>query len=365
MRSGRFLRRGVVFAAFFLVIVILAPLLFIGTQCVGGGATPPAREIPAAVAGIAGYARSGASTYLTLPEWYIVYSTEEYAAVIDGGAPSRFPYFGAIRQFWSTYRSMCAVTRNRFPFDAGVHLMLGVIGASFSAENAVKGGYEKTLGRVTEWIAGHDTAEDVFAARTAREYGRFMHTVPWYEFPFGARLDTLWNETPMWGPHPIRKWERRLVLSAEYGVKAVYGAVIRKATQGVYGAEDLEIHAWLEQAPARALADARVKKVKDLGGGAWIVRLPRYEAFTELVPALVRQGVRFRDIAGNDELFLTVRERRELAYDLGAGRVVLSEPILTEPGVQRLGVVAPVAALHVILPGLLARGATIEHLYDY
>ncbi len=365
MRSGRFLRRGAALGGLFALVVMLAPLLFIGTQCVGRGAPPPAREIPAAVAGVAGYARPGASTYLTLPEWYIVYSTEEYAAAIDRGAPSRFPYFGAIRQFWDSYRSVCVVTRNRFPFDAGVHLMLGVIGVSFSAENLVKGVYEKTVGRVTEWVAGHDTPEDNFAARTAREYGRFMHTVPWYEFPFGERLDTLWNETPMWGPRMIRKWERRLALSAEYGVKAVYGALIRKATQGVYGAEDLEIHAWLDQAPPRVFADARVKKVKDLGGGAYIVRLPRYEAFTELVPALARQGVRFREIAGNDEIFLTVLVPRVFAYDLGAGRVVLTEPILTEPGMLRVGVAAPVAALHVILPGLAARGAAVEHIYDY
>ena len=74
-----------------------------------------------------------------------------------------------------------------YPFSTGNHLMLGIIGSSFSIEYALKGLYENTVGRATEWIAGHDTPEDAFARRTAAEYGTFMHTVPWYEFPFASR----------------------------------------------------------------------------------------------------------------------------------------------------------------------------------
>jgi len=365
VRAGRVFRRTAALGGLLGLLLILAPLLFIGSQCVGTGGPARAREIPAAAAGVEGYARPGASTFLTLPEWYIVYSTEEYAAAIEGGAPSQFPYVGAIRQFWRYYRRVCAVTRNQYPFDTGVHLMLGVIGMSFSAENAVKGVYEKTLGRVTEWIAGHDTPEDAFAARTAREYGRFMHTVPWYEFPFAAHLEALWKDTPLWGPHMIRKWERRIVLSAEYGVKALYGGLIRLASRGVYDAEDLQVSALAENVPERAFADARIKKVKEAGPRAYVLWLPRYEAFTETVPALTRQGVRFREIAGNDEIFLTVRARRDWAFGLGPGRVVLAEPILTDRGAQRVGIVTPVAALHTVLLGLERSGAALEHLYDY
>lgn len=365
MHPGRVIRRAATLAGLLALLLILFPLLFIVTQCVGGGGGAREREIPAVAVGVPGYVRPGAATYLTLPEWYIVYSTEEYAAAIERGAPSRFPYWGAIGQFWRHYRSVCVVTRERYPFDGGVHLMLGVIGMSFSVENALKGGYEKTVGRASEWLGGHDTPEDVFAARTAREYGRFMHTVPWYEFPFAARLEALWKETPGWGPHMVRKWERRWALSAEYGLKAVYGALIRRATRGVYGAEDLEIHVWAEHVPDRVFADGRVKKVKTVDRGTYVLGLPRYEAFTEIVPALARQGVRFRDIAGNDEIFLTARTRRGLDASLAAGRVVLAEPILTDPGSQRIGVAAPVAALPAILAGLERSGATLEHLYDY
>src|SRR4030095_12664040 len=98
-----------------------------------------------------------------------------------------------------------------YPFNAGNHLMLGVIGMSFSAENVVKGLYENTIGVLTENIGFYHTDEDVFARKTAQEYAEFIHATPWYEFPFATKLKRLWTQTPLWGPDLVRKWERRLV----------------------------------------------------------------------------------------------------------------------------------------------------------
>jgi len=229
----------------------------------------------------------------------------------------------------------------------------------------VKGAYEKTLGRVAEWIAGHDTPEDAFAARTAREYARFLHTRPWYEFPFAARLEALWKETPPWGPRPVRKWERRVVLSAEYGVKALYAGLARVVAGYLHRADNAGIDVLAENVPDQVLADARIKQVKAVGPRVYILRLPRHEAFTAIVPALARQGVRLRDIAGNEEIFLTVRAPRAWAFGLGPGRLVLAEPLLTDRRVQRVGIAAPVTALHTVLTRLERSGATLEQLYDY
>ncbi|HEY7038429.1 MAG TPA: hypothetical protein VID28_06240 [Methylomirabilota bacterium] len=344
--------------------LILFPLLFIGSQCTGSGGPSRVREPSAAAADVDGYARPGVATFLALPAWYVVYSAEEYAAAIAHGPPSRFPHFRAIRQFWRSYRSVCVTTRNQYPFSVRTHLGLGATGMSFSAEHAVKGAYEQTLGRLTEWLAGHDTPEDAFAARTAREYGRFLRTRPWYEFQFVARLEALWKDTALWGPHPIRKWERRVVLSAEYGVRALYGGLAQVAAKYGRDSGDTGIHVLAENVSDQVLADARIRKVKGVGPRAYILKLPRRQAFTEVVPALARQGVRFRDIAGNEEIFLTVRAPRAWAFGLGPGRLVLTEPILTDRSLQRAGIAAPVAALHTVLFGLERSGATLEHLYD-
>jgi len=74
--------------------------------------------------------------------------------------------------------------------------------------------------------------------------------------------------------------------------------------------------------------------------------------------------VRFHDLAGNDEILLTAIAPRELDLQPPGG-MVLSEEILTNPATKRIGVRAPVRTLHVILTDLPARGASVEHLYDY
>jgi hypothetical protein len=360
-RRRRRRRRLLKIALALLAIVVLAPALFIATRCTGSR-TPTAAANPAPVPMPT---RDESQSFLTLPEWSIVYSAEEYAQHVTRAAPSAFPYFSSALQFWSYADATCQVTRREYPFNFGYQVMIGVIGTSFSIELALKGLYENTIGRITEWISSSGTEEDRFAARIAAEYGAFMHTVPWYAFPFAKKLGALWRETPMWGPHPIRKWERRVALSAEYGVKAIYGWVIGKATAGAYEPEALEIHAWIDHAPETIFKDARVHLVNTVGPESYIVRLPRYEAFTEVALALAAQNVRFVNIAGNDEILVTAIASRELTEPLGGGTIIARVPILSQPPAHRLALRVPVTYLSELLAWLPAHGVTLEHIYDY
>jgi len=356
-----------VLAGVLVLLAIAVPARFIGSHCFSVRSQPVERsaDLRRVAADVKGYFRNESGTYLTLPEWYIVYSADEYASFVKSRAPSRFPYFSAADQYWRYYEQACRATKRVYPFDLGNHLMLGVIGMSFWAENVAKGLYENTIGVLTENIGFYHTDEDLFARKTAQEYAEFIHATPWYEFPFATKLKRLWTQTPLWGPEPVRKWERRLVLSVEYTVKALYGWVIGLGTRSVYQPEDLVIHAWLDDAPERIFADTRIRKVKTLGLRSYIVALPRYAALTPVVTALVKQGVRFHDLAGNNEILLTAIAPRELDLHAMSGGIVLSEEVLTNPATKRIGVRVPVRTLHVILTHLPTRGANVEHLYDY
>ncbi len=346
-----------------LAALVMGPATFVATQCYGSGEPPPSPVGP--LSAYAGAAREESFTFLTLPEWLIVYSTEEHARFIERDAPSRFPYVGSIVQYWRAYDAMCEITRPQYPFQTGAHVMLGVIGASFTAENVVKSVYENTIGRLTEWLSSRDTPEDKWAARTAREYGAFLHTVPWYRFPFAARLAAMWRETPLSGPHLIRKWERRFALTAEYGGKAIYGWLLGAASASTYGAEDLVIYAHVEGASESVFTEPGIENVRQVGPDGYVIRLPRYEAFTRAALALDAKGVRFVSVAGNDELLLTAIAARDMALPSGPAQTVATLPILTEPARARLAVRTPFSALHDTLATLRARGAIIEHLYDY
>jgi hypothetical protein len=366
-RPGR-IRRVVRTAGFlfigWIVLVCAWSAGFVGIKCYSS--TPATR--PPAIAppeGVAHYTRAEAFTYLTLPEWFIVYSTDEYAAFISRTGPSRFPYLGSIRQYWGFYSSACGETRRTHPFETGYHVMLGVIGASFTIENSIRFVYERTVGAATEWISSTDTAEDALARRTAREYGTFMHRTPWYEFPFASRLAALWRDVPWTGPHLLRKVERRFALTAEYAIKAAYGFVIRKASGAAYSGEDLRIYARVADTPLPALSDPRVKVVQTLEPRRYIVTLPRYEDFTATALALTAKGVRFTDIAGNDVLLATALARRGIPTSFSGAELVAAMPILTDPTMQRLALRVRVASVNDLAEQLARNGASLEHLYDY
>lgn len=356
--------------------LLLIPLVGVAVECKPfGGATPAQTagaagssvEIKKVTADLPGYARPEDQTYLTLPEWYIVYSADEYAAFIAHNPPSHFPYFQAVQQYWQSYYDVCAVTREQYPFNSGYHLTLVVIGASFTVENILKGLYENTVGRLTEALSsGELTEEDAYARQAAKAYGDFIHTIPWYEFPLGEKLNGLWRETSSWGANPVRKWERKFALSLEYGGKALYGRLIGQGTQAAYAPEDLEIQAWAEGLSTEVLQqEPQLRVVKIISPDAAIVALPRYEVFTQIVPRLARQGVRFVELAGNDEILITALAPQEWAYNLPDGALLFTMPVLTQPNLKRVAVKAPVTSLSAVLVGLEANGVKLEHIYDY
>jgi len=314
-----------------------------------------------------GYKRDEGQTYLTLPEWYLVYSPAEYAQYMKDKPPSGFPYFGAIGQFWGYYSDVNDVRKDRYPFNAGYQTMVVVIGTSFTAENTIKGLYENTIGRVTEWTRGDAmTDEDKFAAKVAQDYVNFIRVEPWYEYSFAHQLKNLWGETDFFGSNMIRKLERKLFLSAEYSVKAVYATLITVATKAAYGDADNEILALAKDVPHDALKDEpKVKVVKEFEESFVLLSLPRYEEFRDVLLRLVRKGVRFTEIAGNEEILVTCIVPANWSYDLPSGKALFERPILTDPNQKRIAIGAPLKSLHDILIRLMERNISVEHIYDY
>jgi hypothetical protein len=370
LRPRRRRRGGPRYIAAVLVITLVAPATVTIVRCALATRAPQAadEEDPADVrqakAGVHGYARPEAATFFTLPEWLILYDAEEYAAHVTRARPSAFPYFRSIPRYWRYDQGLCDTACGRYPFDSGDHLMLAIIGTSASVENLLKGLYESSIGRVTEWLATTDTAEDRHAAAVAADYARFMHAVPWYDYPFGRAFGRVWSETGLWGPHPLRKWERKFALSLEYGIKAVYGSIIRFGSKSVYGDEDEWIAARVESLPADAFADPRIRHITTLADGSSLVSIKRYEPFTAVVSALAGRGARFRDVAGNHRMVMTAIGLDAPVFAVPDARVLFAIDQLTSDR-KRFVIEARLDAIGTVLGGLTRAGLTLEHLYDY
>ncbi len=313
------------------------------------------------------YLRAEDQTYLTLPEWYIVYSADEYAAFISKNSPTDFPHFKAVGQYWQSYYDVCDITRGRYPRNGNEQFVLGFIGVSFTAENMIKGVYETIVGRAAEWIgSGVPTEEEIYAAQVANEYGDFLHMTPWYLFPFKEKLRGLWKETSLWGPDPIRKWDRKLALSVEYGMKTLYGGLTRSASAATYGGPDESKIYAVAEGVTDDMAGPDLEIIQPIDKQRQVVYLTRFETFSQIVPPLMKDGLKFVEIAGNDELLVTLIGPQNDAYDFEHGEILFMLPILTQPGTARVGVRVRVPELHLFLEELQgAENIQFEHIYDY
>jgi len=326
-----------------------------------------------AVADIPDYYRPESKTYLTLPEWYIVYSTDEYADFIAENSSSDFPYFRAVGQFWDSYAAVCGEIRGRYPFNGDSQFTLTFIGLSFTAENMLKGAYEGTVGRVTDWISSDTpTEEEAYAAQVAQEYGQFMHEIPWYFFPFKEKLQGLWNDTSMWGPDPIRKWERKLALTVEYGGKFLYGSFTNLGAQATYGGADVEKIYAVTRGVTEDMQSKDLEIPKEIDDQRQLLRITRFEYFSDTVPGLLERGVQFDEIAGNHEILFTLLGPQDADYNFEYGDYLFDLPILTHPstgsgqGQTRAAIKVRVGDMGLFFEELKTReNLRFEHMYDY
>jgi hypothetical protein len=231
----------------------------------------------------------------------------------------------------------------------------------------LKGAYEGTIGRLTDWISSDTpTAEEAYAAQVAQEYGQFMHEIPWYFFPFKEKLQGLWNETELWGPDPIRKWERKLALTVEYGGKILYAGFTNLGAQATYGGADVEKIYAVTRGVTDDMQSQDLEIAKDINDGRELIRITRFEYFSDTVPGLLERGVTFEEIAGNKGILFTLLGSEGADYNFEHGEYLFKLPILTQPGQTRAAVKVRVEEMSQFFEELKGReDIQFEHMYDY
>ena len=345
-----------------LILAALIPVVFTETVCnapVNAQAEPFKSVLDPADR------REEVDTYLTYPEWSIVHAYEDFAAVTRQGSESDFGYFGSIGSYWSKLCRIRRIASARGPVPFETKTMLYIIGISFALEMGIKGFYEETVGRVTAWLRGPQrTPEDEFALKVADEYALFLRQTPWYRFPFGEKQKDFWVETPLLGGSLIRKIERRGSLSLEYAVKAVYA----KALGALAGLDPapLKIRSVVSGLDKTDMdADGRITVIKTLDDGRAVIETPRYRAFTEIIRGLSVRGRNFTEIAGNDDILVTVKVPPGEPVEFPGATPLFEVPIQAKPRWRRVGLDVKVPALTELIRKLTATKVELEHVYDY
>lgn len=310
------------------------------------------------------YFRPFDNTYLSLPEWYIVYAAEEYAEILKGSQPSEFDYFGTNREYWKQHAIVQSLTASNHESNAAYNMVLQVIGWSFSTENFIKGIYENTIGYLFERLArGEPTPEDRYAAQVASDYAKLLYDYPWYDFSYWNVLKGLWQLPDSEGltfGQDLRRMERKLILSGEYAVKALYASVIAYATHQEFGVQDDQVTAVFSRNGGETLD---------------VVQAAHYQPFTRaLLGVLEREagnpGFQLFDIAGNERIALVYTDIIGAPVPTQTKEVVRDTRVMAvEEGDKKwrdqITVEVAVRDLPAAYRFLKERGIEIHHFYDY
>lgn len=289
--------------------------------------------------------RPADQTFLTFPEWFLVFSPEEQAHYFKHHTATSFPFVSHIAQIWQSYNIVNNQIKDNFPVNTGYHFMIWVIGVSATVEYAIKAGYETVIGRITD-TEEPLTEEDQFNASFTQSYVDFIKDRPWYEYNFTEQFNDLWMNTSLLGEHWFRKLERRYILTSELLVKIGYGKLIGLGTQQMY-----EV----------ALPTTAVVLDNDS-----IQALPRYDRFAAAALGVAQRGHTFKEIAGNNSAVLfTVLVPANHVGSYPQAQTVFTQPITSNPSMKRLALATPVPQLCALLKQLNDEHVFVEHVFDF
>ncbi|MEK1930077.1 MAG: hypothetical protein AAAC47_09890 [Pararhizobium sp.] len=345
-------------AILLLILLLLSPVAYIEAFCHGERTEQPY----ASLVRDAAFHRREANTFLTYPEWHIVYAYDGLAQTLKTSDEYAFDYLSSIKGFWT---SACALTRVADAHggaDSATRMTIHTIGVSFTLEMLLKAAYEETIGRLTAMLRGEKkTPQDQVAAGMAVDYAAFLRQTPWYKYPFAGQMRKL-DEAP--DTDPVRGWERRFALGTEWWAKTLYAGMIANAVAGTTGPAQLEIRSVVSGLGPSHLAGIAGVKVIGENGDDIEIETPRYDLFTKILVEIAKKGGTIREIAGNDDIMVSVTEKPDQPMTGLQGTVIAS---VWRDGFDgtRLLVALKVNELANLLRNVPLADPGVEHVFDY
>ena len=106
-----------------------------------------------------------------------------------------------------------------------------------------------------------------------------------------------------------------MFLSLDYTAEAFYAWVIEKVTRLTYGYEPADTPVWIAANSDQILRETpRIKLIRQVEAGQFIIDLPRYQEFTSVASDLASRDVRFIEIAGNSQVLISVLAPRSWQF---------------------------------------------------
>ena len=341
-----------------MVLLLLLPVGYVELFC----RAKPDQQAYGPIITDPGWQRVEANSYLTYPEWHIVYAYQGLAEVLKSSDEHAFPYTASITGFWSSACELNRVADRHGGGDFGTRATMYTIGVSFTVEMAMKALYEETLGRLFALVRGPRKApQDQYATAMAAEYGAFLQQTPWYDYDFDNAVDRLWAE-PL--DDPVRGWERRIALGGEWNAKAGYAGFIKGLVAATTGEANLRLRSVVTGMDTALLDSIEGVDIVSQSPEGVLIETPRYAAFREIAKQIADAGGTFVEIAGNDDIMVTATAAR---HDVAApqGSMPIASVYRTGFGDWRQLLSVPVRELTNMMRAMSSGEVRLEHIHDY
>jgi hypothetical protein len=317
-----------------------------------------AAEYPAA------YSRRKEQTYLTLAEWYQVYSYNEFGDFLaDGGRQTDFPFGAAIRNFWSYYFLSLDKSKSE-EFNWQYNFVSWVIGINLTFEYGIKFAYENSVDRLTQSIAGSNTEADRFIATSWNNYAKTLYQTTWYHYPYFADLRGVW-ETALFNKQFVRNAERKIALSVSYLLKGSYAQLWLLTAEQKENQTFSVVHAGNRE----SLDDAGIKILKELSGNRFLIETERYAGFKAALLKLLERNVTFVEIMGHQTITLgyLAKNTEQLFSNSASVETLDRRELFYHPEGYRYRVTleARVDSLNQTLRLIGESGSRFEMIYDF
>jgi len=319
------------------------------------------------------YRRWADQTFLTFPEWFLVFAPQSQANFLKENTNSNYPYFADTAWIWQSYKIMYDQINWKYNFNVGYHLMIFVIWTSSSIEYNLKSFYESTIWYLTD-TKKNVTQEDKFYWKFANDYVNFIYDIPWYEFNFKKELEEFNSSTYFFWDYFIRKTERKIIINIELFVKYIYWKIIKSWTAWVYDPALPTTIVVIDKNPEKLINKEKLdllkiklfKKIKNNDKIYYLVSLPRYDKFKDYSNLLSENNINFIEIAWNSwDIVVSVLVEKD--YDFNDSHItkLFKQKIITNKKYYRLVFKTKVSNLSKVLKLINNKNILLEHVFDY
>jgi FAD/FMN-containing dehydrogenase len=313
---------------------------------------------------IKGYYRDEAQTFLTVPEWYLVFNPKEYADYLEAeNDPSDFPFYASIDEYWTLYDRSMKLVSEGYAENEEYNTMLDVIGMSITLEYTAKMLYENTVGQMFSWFSNGTMSDDEkMIIQAQRAYSDMIYDKAWYEFSFMPWVKKVWSVSNTAESNWLRKVERKLFFTLEFTFKAGYASLIEWAAKASYEEPVTEIY--LLTSTQETLQPSKDLKIVAEQGNKKLISVTRWGVFTKTILELREKNIDIIEIGGNDEIAVSVLNKKK-DFHFPSGELLYSSRVVTDNDVERQVYLLPVKSLLPFVKEAMEKGVEVEHVFDY